>query len=317
MKIIVGGRPDDARLASFRSAYPDVEFVRPESPEQLLTEIVDADAFFGMPSREVFLAAKRLRWVQAPSAGIEFVRNVPEIVTSDVIVTNTRGAHAATIAEHTFAMLLMLTRALRYFDHAKGCRTWIRGEGYRQLTGIAGKTMGIVGYGNIGRAIAKRAKAFELRVLAADARPVPADENAEAVYLLDKLPDMLRETDILAISAPITPETRGMIGEKEISLLKPGGYVVAVSRGGIIQEPPLIAALNSGHLTAAALDVTETEPLPPDNPLWNVPNLVITPHISGGSQLTTELMWSIFFENIGHFVRGEELRNITDKSAGY
>lgn len=317
MKILLGNRANNERIASFRAAYPDVEFVCASSPEEAQREIVDADAYFGNPSRELYLAAKKLRWIQAPSAGVEFVHRIPELVASDVTLTNTRGAHAATIAEHTFAMLLSLTRALRFFDHAKGCHTWVRGEGYRHLSGIDGKTMGIVGLGNIGRAIAKRAHGFEMNVLAVDAQEVPATEHVKSVWRLDRLHDMLREIDVLTISAPITPETRGMIGEKEIRLLKPGSYLLAVSRGGIVQEAPLIAALKDGHLHGAGLDVTETEPLPGDSPLWDVPNLIITPHVSGGSQLTTETMWSIFFENVGHFVKNEPLRNLTDKKLGY
>lgn len=317
MKIVLGGRPNDEHLVSFRAAYPEVQFVGVTSPDEARQQIAGADAYFGNPTRELFLAAKQLRWIQAPSAGIEFVHGIPELRESDVVLTNARGAHAATIAEHTFAMLLTLTRALRFFDHAKGCHTWLRGEGYRRLSGIDGKTMGIVGFGNIGRAIARRAHGFEMNVLAVDAQDVPANEHVTSVWRLDRLHDMLREIDVLVISAPITPQTRGMIGAEEIRLIKQGGYVVAVSRGGIVQESALIAALNDGHLHGAALDVTETEPLPSDSPLWDVPNLIITPHVSGGSTLTTELMWSIFFENVGHFVKNEPLRNVTDKQLGY
>lgn len=317
MKIVLAVRPDDQRLASFRTAYPDATFVVASSPDEAKREIADADAYFGNPTREIYLAARKLRWIQAPSAGIEFVHQIPELVASDVVLTNTRGAHAATIAEHTFAMLLSLTRALRFFDYAKGAHVWLRAEGYRRLTGIDGKTMTIVGFGNIGRAIAKRAHAFEMDVFAVDAHEVPATEHVRAVWRLDRLHDALRESDVLVISAPITPQTRGMIGETEIRLLKRGAYLLAVSRGGIVREEPLIAALKDGHLAGAGLDVTETEPLPPDHPLWDAPNLVLTPHVSGGSQLTTELMWSIFFENVGHFVQNEPLINVTDKRLGY
>ncbi len=317
MKIVLGSRPNDGRLSTFRSAYPGVEFVSAESAEQIIREIADADAFFGNPSRDAYLAARKLRWIQAPSAGIEFVRSIPELIESDVVLTNARGAHAATIAEHTFAMLLSLTRGLRFFDHAKGCHTWLRGEGYRNVVGIDGLTLGIVGFGNIGRAIAKRGFGFEMRVKAVDANEVPANEHVESVWRLDRLHDLLRETNVLAIAVPITPETRGMIGEAEIRLLKPGSYLMVVSRGGIVDEKALVAALNDGHLAGAGLDVTETEPLPPGSPLWDAPNLIITPHISGGSTLTTEIMWSIFHENVGHFVRGEPLKNVTNKRLGY
>lgn len=317
MKIVLGSRPQDSRIEQFRAAYPDVEFVAAGSPQEVISAIADADAFFGNPSREAFLAAKKLRWIQAPSAGIEFVHQIPELAASNVALTNARGAHAATIAEHTFAMLLTLTRGLRYFDHAKGCHTWLRGDGYKQVEGLVGKTIGIVGYGNIGRAIGKRAHAFEMNVKAVDAQPVASDGYASSVQQLDGLNAMIRESDVLAIAVPITPETRGMIGEEQIRLLKRGSYLLAVSRGGIVNEPALVRALQDGHIAGAGLDVTEVEPLPSDNPLWDAPNLIITPHISGGSQLTTELMWSIFFENVGHFVKGEPLRNLTDKKLGY
>ena len=317
MKIVLGSRPSDRRLETFRSSYPEVTFFASSSDEETLREIADADAFFGFPSREEYLAAKNLRWIQAPSAGIEFVREVPELIDADVVLTNARGAHAATIAEHTFAMLLTLTRGLRYFDHAKGCHTWLRGDGYRNVVGIDGLTMGLLGYGNIGRAIGKRAHAFEMTVMAVDANDVPAGEYAKSVWRLDRLHDMLQVTDVLAVAVPITPESRGLIGEKEIRALKPKSYVVVVSRGGIVDEAALLAALQDGHLAGAGLDVTETEPLPPQSPLWEAPNLIITPHISGGSRLTTELMWSIFHENVGHFIRHEELKNVTNKRLGY
>jgi phosphoglycerate dehydrogenase-like enzyme len=317
VKIVLGSRPSDARLNTFRSAYPDIDFVATSTDAETLREIADADAFFGFPSREEYLAAKKLRWIQAPSAGIEFTRDVPELIESDVHLTNARGAHAATIAEHTFAMLLTLTRGLRYFDHAKGCHTWLRGEGYRNVVGIDGLTMGLLGYGNIGRAIGKRAHAFEMTVMAVDANEVPVGEHAKSVWRLDRLHDMLRVTDVLTVAVPITPETRGMIGEKEIRALKPGSFLLVVSRGGIVDEKALLAALQDGHLAGAGLDVTEIEPLPPEDPLWDAPNLIITPHISGGSQLTTELMWSIFHENVGRFSRGEELKNLTNKRLGY
>jgi phosphoglycerate dehydrogenase-like enzyme len=199
----------------------------------------------------------------------------------------------------------------------KAEHTWGRADGYKNVTGIAGMTMGIVGFGNIGRAIAKRALAFEMQVMAVDAHQVPPMEGVKSVWTLDRLHDMLREIDVLVISAPITPQTRGMIGPTEIGLLKKGSYLLAVSRGGIVDEAALISALRDGHLTAAGLDVTEVEPLPVDSPLWDIENLIITPHISGGSNLTTNLMWSIFHDNVGRFLRGEQLTNVCDKKLGY
>lgn len=318
MKIVLGSRPNDERLEKFRAAYPQVDFVSVPNREDVAREIADADAYFGNPTREQYLAGKKLRWIQAPSAGIEFVHGIPEIAESDVVLTNARGAHAATIAEHAFAMLLNLTRNLPYFAQAQKNHTWPRGEGYRAVRGgIAGKTIAIVGFGNIGRAIGKRAKGFEMKVIAVDANPVPPGDIADEVLPLSRLQDALRQADVVAVATPITPETRGMIGEAEIAAMKSGVYLLVVSRGGIVNEAALVDALKSGKIAGAGLDVTEVEPLPAESPLWEAPNLIITPHISGGSELTTDLMWQIFFDNVGHFVRGEPLTNVTDKKLGY
>jgi phosphoglycerate dehydrogenase-like enzyme len=317
MKIVLGYRTDETRLATLRATYPQVDLVVASAPDVILREIVDADGYYGLPSREQFRAATKLRWIQAPIAGIEFVQRVPELIESDVVLTNARGAHGATVAEHTFALLLSLTRRLRFFEEARGCHAWLQREGYENAVGIAGRTMGIVGLGNIGRAIARRADGFEMRVLGVDAEAVAPDRHVEAVWGLERLPDLLAETDVLTIAAPYTPRTHGMIGEREIRTLKRGSYLLCISRGGIVHEPALISALEDGHLAGAGLDVAETEPLPPSNPLWDAPNLVITPHCSNASALTTELTWQIFQENVGHFVNGEPLRNVTDKRRGY
>jgi D-3-phosphoglycerate dehydrogenase len=156
-----------------------------------------------------------------------------------------------------------------------------------------------------------------MRVLAVDAQSVPASDGVEEVWPLSRLDEMCREADVLAISAPITPETEGLIGSKQISLMKPGSFLMAMSRGGIVDEPALLEALQTGHLAAAGLDVTRVEPLPAGDPLWKAPNLIITPHNSAGSALTMDLVWSIFDENLGRFERGEPLLNVVDKRLGY
>src|SRR6185437_8957322 len=165
-----------------------------------------------------------------------------------------------------------------------------------QLSGIKGLTMGIVGFGNIGRAIARRATGFEMRVLAVDTEVVPPGEGVEEVWPLSRLNEMCRESDVLTISAPITPGSRGMIGREQIRALKRGAYLLVMSRGNIINEAALVDALEEGHLAGAGLDVTATEPLPVGDPLWTAPNVVVTPHSSAASALTTELAWSILSE---------------------
>lgn len=305
---------DPARLAELAQQH-GVDFVTPANGQQSAELAADVDAVFGQLTAGEFAAARRLRWVQSPSAGVEWMWNVPGLADSDVLVTNTRGAHAATIAEHTFAMLLAQTRGLRAFDERQREHAW--GRGPRPLIGLKGLTMGIVGFGNIGRAIARRATGFEMRVLAVDAEPVPPGEGVEEVWPVDRLDDLCREADVLVNASPLTPRSRGMIGAQQIRLLKRGSFLLSMSRGGIVEETALVDALEEGHLAGAGLDVTATEPLPAGDPLWTAPNLIITPHTSGSSALTTGLVYSILSENLGRFLRGEPLVNLVDKRRGY
>jgi phosphoglycerate dehydrogenase-like enzyme len=315
--IMAAPQNNPERIEELRKMYPEVEFVVPSTREDVLALVGDADAFFGSPREQEFRTAEQLRWVQSSSAGVEWMWNVRGIADSDVVVTNMRGAHADTIAEHAFALLLALTRAIREWGQYQQKQEWARGQLRDRMVGIKGLTMGIVGFGNIGRCIGRRAAVFEMTVLAVDAKPGPPGDGAEEVWPLSRLNDMCRQADVLAIAAPITPETRGMIGAEQIELMKDGSYLLAMSRGGIVDEPSLIRALESGKLAGAGLDVTATEPLPAGDPLWSAPNVVITPHTSPTSRLTTDLVWSIFAENIGHFLKGEPLINQVDKKVGF
>lgn len=305
------------RQAELRREFPDVRFIIAAARADVAANIADADGMFGTLTNEEFQRAGKLRWIQSGGAGVEWLWRIPTIADSPVVVTNMRGAHAVTIAEHTFGFLLTLTRQLRAFEQFQVREEWARGQINDRLVGLKGLTMGIVGFGNIGRAIARRATGFEMAVLAVDAQPVSPAEGVAEVWPLSRLDDLCRAADVLTIAAPITPETRGMIGAVQIGLLKPGSYVLAMSRGGIVDEAALIVALQSGHLAGAGLDVTAVEPLPPGDPLWQAPNLIITPHNSPTSRLTSDLVWSIFHENVGRFVRGEPLTNVIDKRRGY
>ena len=312
--LVTSFQRDPVRLAEL-AQHHDVEFISPERDQPTAPLAADVDAVFGQLTPDEFAAAKRLRWVQSPSAGVEWMWKVPGLADSQVVVTNMRGAHAATIAEHAFAMLLAHTRGLLTFEQNQREHAWRRAD--QRLVGIKGLTMGIVGFGNIGRAIARRAVGFEMRVLAVDAESVPPAEGVEAVWPLDRLDDLCRECDVLVNSAPLTPRSRGMIGAQQIRVLKRGSYILSMSRGGIVDEVALVDALEEGHLAGAGLDVTATEPLPAGDPLWTAPNLIITPHSSASSKLTTELVWSILDENLGRFERGQELINLVDKHRGY
>jgi phosphoglycerate dehydrogenase-like enzyme len=309
--------PPPERMAQFTSAYPDVAFVVARDRAELEAQIADADAVFGGLNAGELRAARKLRWVQSPGAGVEWLWGVPAIVDTDIQVTNTRGAHAETIAEHTFFLLLALTRQVRTQLDFQARKEWDAWKFRDTLRGIKGLTMGIVGFGNIGRAIAERAHAFGLNLLTVDAHPGTPAHGVAEVWPLERFDEMCAQSDILVTAVPITPQTRGMIGAKQIGLMKDRGYILAMSRGGIIDEKALVAALESGKLAGAGLDVQATEPMAEDDPLWTAPNTIVTPHVSGASELTTSLMWNFFFENVGKFLKGEPLTNLVDKKLGY
>ena len=316
MKILVTTalQRDPERFAELERQH-GIQFVVPNRGDPTAPLIGDVDAVYGQVTPDDFPGATNLRWVQSPSAGVEWMWRVPGLQDSDVIVTNMRGAHAATIAEHTFAMLLTHTRGLRTFEQLQRDHQWGRGE--LSLSNIKDLTMGIIGFGNIGRAIAHRATGFEMRVLAVDAETVPAGEGVDEVWPLSRLDDMCKAADVLVISAPITPNTRGTVGRSQIRQMKRGSYILQMSRGAIVNEAALVDALEEGHLGGAGLDVTGTEPLPVGDPLWTAPNLIITPHSSASSKLTSDLVWSILSENVGRFTRGEPLMNLVDKKRGW
>src|SRR5436190_8491729 len=189
-----------------------------------------------------FAAAEQIRWIQAGSAGVEWLWNVPALqARDDVVVTNMRSAHAATIADHCFAFLLYFSRGIPEFKQFHDREEWARGQVAHRLIALEGLTLGIVGFGNIGRAIGRRGAGFDMKVLAVDAHPGKPGDGVEEVWPLSRLDEMCKALDVLAISAPITPQTRGMIGPDQVAMLKPGSHVMVMSRGNIVSEPALIA----------------------------------------------------------------------------
>lgn len=315
MKVVLSAGWVHQFMGELRAQFPQVEFVQGDTPETLMAAIPDAEVVFGPINSAAFAAARKLKWVQSPSAGVEWMRGCPEIIDTNIIVTNARGAHATTIAEHTFGMLTFLSRHFDDLYEAQKLKSWTRP--LRAGVGLVGMTMGIIGLGNIGRAIAKRAHAFEMDVIAVDVHSVPRPDYVSEVRLLDAMPDLIRRSDVVVVATPITEQTRGMIGPDLLNSMKPSAYLLVVSRGGIIHEPTLVKMLHEGRLAGAGLDVTEVEPLPADNALWTCPNIIITPHCSPSSEQTIGNVTNIIKENLRRFVAGEQLTNIVDKKLGY
>lgn len=286
-------------------------------PAEVARHAADIDVYYGHPSVQLLGIAPKLRWIQAPSAGVEFVANLPELVASDVILTNTRGAHGPSIGEHALALLLALTRHIPESIEQNNRRHWERGRLYRTAREINGLTMGIIGFGSLGRGIALRASGFDMNLLAVDAQAVNGEPFVDEVWPVSRLDDLLAESDVVVVAAPLTAGTGDLLGTRELALMKPDAYLIVVSRGGIVNEPALVDALNAGHLAGAGIDVTVNEPLPRDSPLWTTPRLLMTPHLAGASAPKERRVVEIFRDNLVRFLAGDPLLNVVDKSKGY
>ncbi len=295
---------------------PGVSAIRCQ-PGEVADHASDIDVFFGHPSVDILKVAPKLRWIQAPSAGVEFVARIPELVASDVHLTNTRGAHGPSIGEHTMALLLALTRHIPESIDQQRARVWDRSVLYRTAREVGGLTMGIIGFGALGRGIAQRAMGFEMNLLAVDAQAVNGEPFMDDVWPLSRLDDLLEQSDVVVVAAPLTSQSRHLLDAGKLAKMKPDAYLIVVSRGGIVVEDALADALREGRMAGAALDVTETEPLAPDHPLWDTPHLILTPHMAGASARKERRVVEIFCENLVRFQNGEPLQNEVDKSRGY
>lgn len=277
----------------------------------------------GFP-RPLFEAARaggesRLRWVHSGAAGIGSSL-YPEMRDSDVLLTNSAGIYAAPIAETVLAMILHFARGLDVAVRAQAERRWaadlLEAE-ESPARELAGSTVGIVGFGGIGREVARRALALGTRVVALKRTPGEGPPGVELLVGAGALPELLREADYLVLALPGTAETRGLLDAVRLDLMRREAVIVNVGRGGVVDELALAERLRDGRLRGAALDVFETEPLPAGSPLWDLPNTLITPHVSGISRRYWRRETDLIVENIRRYIDGRPLLNLVDKHAGY
>jgi len=269
----------------------------------------------GRWSEELWKAAPGLKWVQSGGAGVERFMT-PEFIASPIILTNAQGVYAIPIADQVMAFILHFSRRFNELVRRQIAREWEPWE-RRGSEELCGKTLGIVGLGRIGSEVAKRARAFGMRVIAVRRRPDRRSEFADEVRGVDELGWLLGESDFVALCSALTHETRHLIGEQELKVMKPTAFLVNIGRGRLIDEQALIAALRGGEIAGAGLDVFEREPLPAESPMWDMPNVMITPHDAGSSPRSHERFMAVFLENLRRYVAGEPLLNVVDKRAGY
>ena len=282
--------------------------------EAQIEAIADADIAFGGITEEVFRHAARLRWIQSVGAGVDRYLT-PTFAESEVILTSEKGLVGTHLAEHAFAHLLALTRgiatALR--ERRWEARFAIRAAAWE----LTGRTMGVIGLGGTGVEVARRAHAFGMRVIATEPEPVERPSFVEAAWQPDRFHDLLRESDAVVITCPLTAQTRGMFDEAAFRAMRRHAILVNVSRGELVQMEALIAALREGVIAGAGLDVTPREPLPPDNPLWTMENVIVTFHTAGASPYRGGRIVERFRRNLAHLLAGEPLEGVIDKRKGY
>jgi phosphoglycerate dehydrogenase-like enzyme len=293
--------------------FPQVRAIVAPDPERLERYIAEADAMlaFRFPV-EVFDKAKKLRWFQCTGAGVDSVMPVRD-KAAHVTVTNARGVHGQVIADYVMGGVTMLHWDFRRLLREQMEKQW----NSRQVTPLADKTLGVVGLGSIGATIARRAKSAGMTVVGTKRDVTVPVEGVDRLFAADALHEMLPLCDFVVVALPSTPDTIGTIGAAELARMKPQAFLVNIARGNVIVEAGLVKALRSGAIAGAMLDVFEREPLPQDSPLWDMPNVIATPHMAGNPTNYTERVYTILSENIDRFMKGQPLKNVVDLRRGY
>ncbi|HET9940933.1 MAG TPA: D-2-hydroxyacid dehydrogenase [Candidatus Eisenbacteria bacterium] len=323
-------------VEALRRDFPDVDVIDTRTREELDAAVPEADILFSWAfGDEVIARAKRLRWLHVPAAGVGSYLT-PSFRASGAVITNSRGAHAIPIAEHVMAGLLGIARRMKAGIVEQTTTGMIRENWWAEdqvPDELHGKTIGLFGYGAIGREVARRAVSFGMRVIALRRRPhgapawdpellqaldLPAEEPPVAeTFGPGDLDRFLGRSDVVVVSAALTQETEGALGRAQFARMKPGAWLVNIARGKIVQEAELVTAVREGRIRAAALDVYEREPLPRESPLYTLDRVILTPHVSGLSRGFWPRAMALFRANLRRDARGEPLLNRVDPDLGY
>jgi phosphoglycerate dehydrogenase-like enzyme len=302
--------PCDDELRAAVPAGVELEFLEPG--QRLSEHLAGVEVLYGPLPEKDFAKADSLRWIQLNSTGADAML-YEAFIKSGIKLTTLGGAITDTVAEQALVLLFALARNVHLQRDLQREKTW------RPLTGteIGGMKLGILGFGRIGRAIAVRAQGFGMDITAVDAQPIHKPDFVRALWGLDRLADLLRQSNALICAVPKTPATSRMISAQQLDLMPRGSFIVNIGRGGVIDEGALVAAVRSGHLAGVGLDVTEVEPLPAASPLWNEPNILLTAHSAGFTKNLREKKTRWFAENLVRYLKGEPLQGLVDPARGY
>jgi phosphoglycerate dehydrogenase-like enzyme len=316
MRIVLCYPVETKHVEQIAVAMPDAEIVD-AGQERIADELFAAHIFCGHAKVPVdwdgVVRQGRLRWIQSSAAGMDHCL-VPSVIASDIAVTSASGVLADQVAEHTIALVTAWCRSLPTFLRAQHKKDFIR----RPTRDLTRSTVGIVGLGGVGRRLARLLAAFDVRILATDMFPVDKPDCVEALWPADQLDDLLAAVDIVVLCLPLNASTRGIINAARLARMKPGGLLANMARGALVVTDDLVAALEAGHLAGAVMDVTDPEPPPPESPLWEMPNVIITPHVGGQSSWRIDNMTHLFCRNLLRWRQNLPLVNyLTDKRLGF
>lgn len=306
--------------ARLRSDFPDLNIVHLPDYKRLDAEITDAEILIAWSVRpEQVKAAKKLRWIHSPAAAVHQLM-FPELIHSDIVITNAREVHGPVVAEHVIALIFALAKKIPGSVQLQEKHVWgqqLLWDEQPRVREVAGATLGLVGLGAIGRPLVRSAKALGMRVLAVREHPEKGSEGADAVFGPAHMNELFRQADYIVLATPVTDSTKAIANAERIALMKPGACLLNVGRGPLVDEAALAAALRAKKIGGAALDVFPKEPLAADSPLWDMPNLLITPHTAALTDKLWERHYALFSENLHRYLSGQELLGIVDKGKGY
>jgi phosphoglycerate dehydrogenase-like enzyme len=316
LRRIVVTRSNPEVLEALRAAAPGVEVLAAAEGEALAEQLAGAQAVIGLCSDETLAAAPELHWIQTWSVGVESCVVVPGLIHQGIVLTNMQRTSGIPIAEHAVAMMMALARGLPAYGRLQQSATWqpVEDRPIRELTGA---TVLVVGLGGIGTEVARRAHGLGMRVIATRNSSREGPDFVARIGLSDELLELAAEADFIVNAMPLTPQTTAIFDEQFFAAAKHGAYFVNIARGQSVVPEDLLAALHSGQLGGAGLDVTDPEPLPPTDPLWAMENVIITPHVAADSDSQRQRYLLLVAENLRRYVAGEPLLNVADIERGY
>jgi phosphoglycerate dehydrogenase-like enzyme len=302
-------------LPALQQAAPGTKLIEVSAATD--KQLAAADAAIGVCSAKLLAQERQLQWIQWPAAGVDRCVKQPLLRERHILLTNLQRTMGPSMAEHVLGLMLALSRHFDYFLKEQQQAHWVRQESTPQLTDLDGKTVLVVGLGGIGTEVARRANALGMRVVATRASGRNGPDFVSYVGLPDELLKLAKDADFVVNCTPLTPQTTGIFNRQFFDTLKPGAYFISVGRGGSTVTADLIAALESGRLAGAGLDVVDPEPLPAESALWHLPNVIITPHVSANTPVSVEQRNFVLVENLRRYAAGEPMLSVVDLERGY